>query len=315
MRWPWYAAGDAAAMMAHAVASTLDGGAPVWVCGNTDEGADGAAAVLKLALGGGGGGGGGGGAGRKDAGRQPEPRVIDAADGAILHCAHAAAAGGGRAGKEGEAGMLASWCSHTSIMLPQCGASLGGAEGVGAAAADGGGGGKRRASGGFTLPPTPATTPTEWATYPGLFAGGGLDVMTSALLAALPSPPPGSTILDACCGSGAIAAALAATAARTPDASLNLHMLDADAVALTAARTNVPSARTFLCAGWPDTATAFAKRGKPKRYVYEISGSPPPSTHPPTYQAAHSGAYSPARLYPPTQVPLTSYRLPLASDL
>ena len=37
-----------------------------------------------------------------------------------------------------------------------------------------------------------------WVTYPGLFAGGGLDVMTSALLRALPSPPaegtPGSTL-------------------------------------------------------------------------------------------------------------------------
>ena len=49
-----------------------------------------------------------------------------------------------------------------------------------------------------------------WTTYPGLFAGGGVDVMTAALLRALPAPPPGARVLDACCGSGTIAAALRA---------------------------------------------------------------------------------------------------------
>ena len=48
------------------------------------------------------------------------------------------------------------------------------------------------------------------ATYPGLFAGGPVDVMTTALPAALPRPPPGARILDACCGSGTIGAALLA---------------------------------------------------------------------------------------------------------
>ena len=46
--------------------------------------------------------------------------------------------------------------------------------------------------------------------YPGLFAAGGLDVMTAALLRALPPPPRGANVLDFCCGSGAIAAALGA---------------------------------------------------------------------------------------------------------
>ena len=36
-----------------------------------------------------------------------------------------------------------------------------------------------------------------WRTYPGLFAGGGLDVMTTALLRALPAPPVGGAVLDA----------------------------------------------------------------------------------------------------------------------
>ena len=60
-----------------------------------------------------------------------------------------------------------------------------------------------------------------WVTYPGLFAGGGLDVMTAALLRALPTPPVKGAILDACCGSGVIAAALHARAG----AQLDIHLL------------------------------------------------------------------------------------------
>ena len=47
-----------------------------------------------------------------------------------------------------------------------------------------------------------------WLAYPGLFAGGGLDVMTDALLRALPAPPQHGHALDFGCGSGVIAAAL-----------------------------------------------------------------------------------------------------------
>lgn len=83
-------------------------------------------------------------------------------------------------------------------------------------------------------------------------------MMTSALLAALPSPPRGGRVLDACCGSGAIAAALLNAEG---GADLSLHVLDADACALDAAKVNVPSARRrFLCDGWPDTETAFKVR-------------------------------------------------------
>ena len=85
-----------------------------------------------------------------------------------------------------------------------------------------------------------------WLTLPGLFAGGGLDVMTAALLRVLPSPPsPTAAVLDFCCGSGTIGAAL-----RASTASLRLHMLDADALALRAAALNLPGATLHLSDCW-----------------------------------------------------------------
>merc|ERR1712194_633144 len=80
----------------------------------------------------------------------------------------------------------------------------------------------------------------RWIVFPGLFAGGGMDVMTTALLEALPPPPARARVLDFCCGSGTIGAVLRL---RTPD--ISLHLLDADAVALEAARRNVPEAKKF----------------------------------------------------------------------
>merc|ERR1719506_2284149 len=42
----------------------------------------------------------------------------------------------------------------------------------------------------------------QWCIYPGLFASGGLDIMTSILLRTLPDDPPaGAKILDFACGS------------------------------------------------------------------------------------------------------------------
>jgi 16S rRNA G1207 methylase RsmC len=100
-----------------------------------------------------------------------------------------------------------------------------------------------------------AMAPVDWRAYPGLFAGGGLDVMTKVLLQALlPAlcPSDGNAgvrsrgrVLDFCCGSGAIAAVLAHAMP-----NLRISMLDADAVALVAARANVPSAALILSDAW-----------------------------------------------------------------
>ena len=48
----------------------------------------------------------------------------------------------------------------------------------------------------------------QWLTYPGLFAGGSLNVISESLLNVLPAPPPHCCALDFACGSGVIAAAL-----------------------------------------------------------------------------------------------------------
>merc|ERR1712025_1214024 len=50
----------------------------------------------------------------------------------------------------------------------------------------------------------------KWMVVPGLFAGGGLDVMTSLLLDQLAAAalPPGTCVLDFGCGSGTLAAGL-----------------------------------------------------------------------------------------------------------
>ena len=115
----------------------------------------------------------------------------------------------------------------------------------------------------LTLPSSDSTTEktsTEtvenWSVYPGLFAGGGLDVMTAALLRAMPDrfPVPEKksesetpfAVLDYCAGSGVLAAAVRR---RVPsDAALTLT--DADAVALRAARENFASLRrgAMICA-------------------------------------------------------------------
>lgn len=77
-----------------------------------------------------------------------------------------------------------------------------------------------------------------WVSYPGVFAHGRLDEGTGLLLEALPELPPGAEVLDFGCGSGVIGAV---AGARTPGASV--ECLDVDAVALEAARENVPGAR------------------------------------------------------------------------
>ncbi|CAK0886067.1 unnamed protein product, partial [Prorocentrum cordatum] len=99
----------------------------------------------------------------------------------------------------------------------------------------------------------------EWCSMPGLFAGGLVDVMTRHLLDQLqavdslprehPSTPPWSLrgpdcrVLDFACGSGVLAAGVRQL---WPEARLVL--LDADAVALEAARRNVPGAEEVVLA-------------------------------------------------------------------
>lgn len=98
----------------------------------------------------------------------------------------------------------------------------------------------------------------KWRTVPGLFAGGGIDIMTAYLLETLrdvPAFPEGTQIVDFCCGSGVIGATLLC---RQP--KLNLHLLDADAIAVKCAERNVPLAAGYhISDGWAalPMATSF----------------------------------------------------------
>lgn len=80
-----------------------------------------------------------------------------------------------------------------------------------------------------------------WVSYPGLFARGGVDAATAFLLETLPRLPEGCRVLDYGCGTGIIGAALEQRGER-----MELDQLDADALAVEAARENVPRARTWL---------------------------------------------------------------------
>ena len=83
-----------------------------------------------------------------------------------------------------------------------------------------------------------------WIGYPGVFAGGGLDDGTALLLDHLPElgvKRDGAAVLDLACGTGVIAAAVRE---RYPDARID--GVDADAVAIAAARENVAGA-TLIC--------------------------------------------------------------------
>ena len=100
-----------------------------------------------------------------------------------------------------------------------------------------------------------------WVSYPGLFAGGGLDEGTALLLAHLPDLAADARVLDFGCGTGIIAASLLP---RLSHAQVDL--LDADALALEAARENVPGARLLLGDGLGSAA--------PTRYDAILSNPP-----------------------------------------
>ncbi len=94
----------------------------------------------------------------------------------------------------------------------------------------------------FVPPPLPGLR--QWVTYPGVFAKGALDIGTAELLAALP-PLPGARVADFGAGSGVVAAAVLRDA---PDA--DVHLIEADALALQAAHENVPGAKAHLSDAW-----------------------------------------------------------------
>ena len=100
-----------------------------------------------------------------------------------------------------------------------------------------------------------ASDPIPWTTYPGLFAGGGLDVMTAFMLRAMPTSATrhARAVLDFCSGSGVLAAAIRRRAPRA-----RVTLLDADAAALAAARENLagcdPPCAIVSSDGWSGLA-------------------------------------------------------------
>jgi 16S rRNA (guanine1207-N2)-methyltransferase len=88
-------------------------------------------------------------------------------------------------------------------------------------------------------------------TYPGLFARGELDAATALLVETLPRLSPGCRVLDFGCGSGILGAALAGRGDR-----FELDQLDADVLAVAAARENLPQARTWLGSSLDDIPVA-----------------------------------------------------------
>jgi 16S rRNA (guanine1207-N2)-methyltransferase len=81
--------------------------------------------------------------------------------------------------------------------------------------------------------------------YPGLFAHGRLDDGTRLLIESLPRKLPGPRVLDFGCGAGVISLAL-----RQRFCEAELELVDSDALAVEAARRNLPGARVHLGDAW-----------------------------------------------------------------
>ncbi len=108
---------------------------------------------------------------------------------------------------------------------------------------------------------TIAGVPRPWVSYPGTFAKGGLDEGTAFLIEHLPTPRAESRILDFAAGTGVLSAALSSLAN-----GLDIDMIEADALALSAAADNAAGARSLLGA---DLSTAGDAR-------YDLIVSNPP---------------------------------------
>jgi len=133
-------------------------------------------------------------------------------------------------------------------------------------------------------PPHPELGGGPWSSYPGVFAAGRLDQGTALLLEVAPRPRPSDRVLDFGCGDGVVAGV---TAARTP--GLRPVMVDVDAVALVAARENVPAGRPVLGDGWSgwrpgppadgdacDETVATGAAGEPGEDTFDLILSNPP---------------------------------------
>jgi 16S rRNA (guanine1207-N2)-methyltransferase len=82
--------------------------------------------------------------------------------------------------------------------------------------------------------------PRRWLSYPGVFAGGKVDDGTALLLANLPALKSGARVLDYGCGTGVISAAVLQTGQ-----GAIVDLVDADALAVEAARENVADGQAF----------------------------------------------------------------------
>ena len=97
-------------------------------------------------------------------------------------------------------------------------------------------------------------TKCTWYTFPGLFAGGVIDIMTAFFLNTVKKEIVNSQkfkrVLDFCCGSGTIAYAYK-NFIHTLKNDISISLLDADSVALEAAKKNVKDAKQYyLSDGW-----------------------------------------------------------------
>ena len=100
---------------------------------------------------------------------------------------------------------------------------------------------------------------TRWVSIPGVFAHGTLDEATRLLIDTLPIDLDEATVLDYGAGTGPIAGVCAARGAQ-------VDLLEPDAIALHAARQNVPTGRPVLA----DSLVAVAERS----YDWIVSNPP-----------------------------------------